>query len=84
MVVIQWWETSKVHIKGFCQQYATHSSLVLKKTLELQENEIIDIEKTMTVNDTADLQELGTEKKNQLRLILNEKAYVALLRSHIF
>lgn len=36
--IIQWWEISKVHIKGFCQQYATHSSLVLKKTLELLKN----------------------------------------------
>lgn len=31
---IQWWEIGKMHIRTFCQQYATHSSSVLKKTLE--------------------------------------------------
>lgn len=35
----------------------------------------------MTVNDTADLQELWTEKKNQLSFILNEKVKGALVRS---
>ncbi len=77
----QWWEIGKVQIRTFCQQYANHSSSVIKKTLESLEKEINDIEKSMTVNDAVNLQELWTEKKNQLSFILNEKVKGALVRS---
>lgn len=79
--VIQWWEVGKVHIRGFCQQYTSHSSLVLKKTLEWLEKEIMDIEKKMNDTDAGNLQDLWIEKKNQLSSFLNEKVKGALVRS---
>lgn len=79
--VIQWWEVGKVHIRGFCQQYTSHSSLVLKKTLEWLEKEIMDIEKKMNDIDATNLQDLWTEKKNQLSSFLNEKVKGSLVRS---
>lgn len=48
------------------RMYLSHSSLVLKKTLEWLEKEIIDIERSMNDNDAQNLQELWTEKENQL------------------
>ncbi len=41
--IIEWREVGQVRIRGFCQQYTSHSSLVLKKTLEGLEKEIIDM-----------------------------------------
>ncbi len=79
--IIEWWEVGKVHIRSFCQQYTSHSSLVLKKTLEWLEKEIIDIERSMNDNVAQNLQELWTEKKNQLSSYLNEKVKGALVRS---
>ncbi|XDV25251.1 hypothetical protein PO909_029197 [Leuciscus waleckii] len=80
--VIQWWEVGKAHIRDFCQQYASHTSLIFKKTLVLLEKEIIDIEKSMhDNNDDGDLQALWTERKNQLSSFLNEKVKGALVRS---
>lgn len=79
--ITQWWEIGKVHIKTYCQQYKGFSSLVLKNTVELLEKEILDIEKSMFVNDAEQLHELWTEKKNQLSSILNEKVKGALVRS---
>lgn len=60
--IIEWWKVGKVHIR----MYLSHSSLVLKKTLEWLEKEIIDIERSMNDNDAQNLQELWTEKENQL------------------
>lgn len=80
--IIQWWKVGKVHIRGFCQQYTSHSSLVLKKTLEWLEKEIMHIEKKMNDNDARNLQDLWTEKKNQLSSFLNEKVKGAVVRSH--
>ncbi len=79
--IIQWWEVGKVHIKLFCQQYASHSTVCLKKTLEQLEQEIIAIERNMTVNNVVGLQEKWTEKKLSLSSILNEKVKGALIRS---
>lgn len=79
--IIEWWEVGKAHIRSFCQQYTSHSSLVLKKTLEWLENEIIDIEKSMNENDTLTLQDRWTEKKKKLSSFLNEKVKGALIRS---
>ncbi len=81
---IEWWEVGKVHIRSFCQQYTSHSLLVLKNTLEWLEKEIIDIERSMNDNVDQNLQELWTEKKNQLSSYLNEKVKGALVRSRFF
>lgn len=78
--IIQWWEVGKVHIRGLCQNYTSHSSSCFKKTLESLEFEIGEIEKTMTSND-ANSKELWNEKKTQLSSILNERVKGALIRS---
>lgn len=70
----------KVHIKLFCQ-YASYSTLCLKKTLEQLEQEIIAIERNMTVNNVVSLLENWTENKFSLSSILNEKGKGALIRS---
>jgi len=79
--IVQWWEVGKVHIRDFCQKYASHSSSQLKKTLEWLEREICVIENKMTDNVADNLKDLWTEKKNQLSSILNERVKGALIRS---
>ncbi len=78
--IIQWWEIGKVFIKEYCQQYSSHSTLSLKKTLESLEQELKTIEGNMIVNASPNLKDMWTEKKNCLNLILDEKVKGELIK----
>lgn len=54
--ITQWWEVGKVHIRNFCQQYTSHSSLVVKKnTIDWLEKEVMEIEKDMIESEPTTL-----------------------------
>ncbi len=67
-------------IKEYCQQYSSHSTLCLKKTLESLEQELKIIERNMIVNASPNLKDMWTEKKNCLNLILDEKVKGELIK----
>lgn len=78
--IILWWEIGKTHIREYCQQYTSYSTLCLKRTLEGIEKEILVIEENMMRVLDANVQE-WTDKKLKLSSVLNEKVKGALVRS---
>lgn len=70
--VILWWEIGKAHIREFCQQYTSHSTMCLKWILERLEKEILVTEKNMMDSNCVNVQE-WTEKNQKLSSVLNEK-----------
>ncbi len=71
-------------IKEYCQQYSSHSTLCLKKTLESLEQELKIIDGNMIVNASPNLKDVWTEKKNCLNLILDEKVKGELIKKKRF
>lgn len=78
--IILWWEIGKTHIREYCQQYTSYSTLCLKRTLEGIEKEILVIEENMMRDLDAYVQE-WSDKKLKLSSVLNEKVKGALVRS---
>ncbi len=79
--IIQWWDVGKIHIKGFCQQYVSHSTMCMKMTLEWFEKEINAVEEKMFVTNSIHLQEKWTDLKQELCSVLNVKVKTALVRN---
>ena len=40
----QWWEVGKAHIRVFCQQYTSHSTTLIRRTIQQLEQDIRDME----------------------------------------
>lgn len=77
----QWWDVGKVNIKMFCQNYAFHSSNMLKATVDALQSDTEFVEK-QAVNNNEAVQCIELKKKRQeLSLFLHEQAKVALIRS---
>lgn len=77
----QWWDVGKANIKMFCQNYAFHSSGMLKATVKALQTDIESLEKQIVNNNEA-VQCGGLNKKRQeLNFLLHEQAKGALIRT---
>lgn len=77
----QRWDVGKANIKMFCQNYAFHSSGMLKATVKALQTDIESLEKQIVNNNEA-VQCGGLNKKRQeLNFLLHEQAKGALIRT---
>ena len=76
----QWWEVGKAHIRVFCQQYTSHSTVRVKRVIQDLEKEIRDLENSLSTHNSTDSHRLQ-QKNKELGSFLHERVKGALVRS---
>ena len=76
----QWWEEGKAHIQIFCQQYTSHSTVILKRVIRDLEEEIRGLENSLLTHSSTDSDRLQ-QKKQELGSFLRKRVKGALVRS---
>ena len=73
----QWWEVGKAHIQIFCQQYTSHSTVIVKRVIRDLEEEIRGLENSLLTRDvsvaTDSLQRTNPERERQELVPQNKK-----------
>lgn len=78
MSLSQWWEVGKGHIRVFCQQYASYSTVEVHRVMDQLEREIGELEGASSSNT-----EMLVSKRQQLNALLRERAKGALVQARI-
>ena len=76
----QWWEVGKAHIRVFCQQYTSHSTTQVRRTIQHLEQDIRDMEDRLHTHRSTDTHTLH-QKRQELSTFLQERVKGALVRA---
>ena len=76
----QWWEVGKAHIRVFCQQYTSHSTTRIRRTIQQLEQDIRDMEDRLHAHHSIDTHTLH-QKKQELSTFLQERVNGVLVRA---
>ncbi len=77
----QWWDVGKGNIRLFCQNYAFHTSTIVKTTVQTLQKDIQLLEKHLGSNNERIQGDVLNKKKQELSSLLKEQAKGALIRA---